>query len=140
MADLEGQKERLKKFIDYTGLPVYKFELKCGLAKGYVSAMRRGLGRKSLDKISEHYSELNTVWLITGEGEMLKPASGSGTSQPSTPPVSKYNIHDNHNVNVETMQTEIEFLRHQIEVKDELIKQLQAEKAEYWEMIKNFTK
>lgn len=72
MADIEGQKERLKAFVKYTGLPVYKFEARCGLSNGYISSMRRGIGYRALEQISETFPELNTAWLQTGEGEMLK--------------------------------------------------------------------
>lgn len=72
MAAMEGQKERLKTFIAFLGIPTYKFEQNCDLARGYVSAMRKGIGENALGKISEHYSELNPVWLLTGAGEMLK--------------------------------------------------------------------
>ena len=41
MADFQGQKERLKAFVKYTGLPVYKFEARCGLSNGYISSMRK---------------------------------------------------------------------------------------------------
>ena len=75
MADFEGQKERLKAFVKYTGLPVYKFEARCGLSNGYISSMRRGIGYKALEQISETFPELNTAWLQTGQGEMLNPAA-----------------------------------------------------------------
>lgn len=75
MADFEGQKERLKAFVKYTGLPVYKFEARCGLSNGYISSMRRGIGYKALEHISETFPELNTAWLQTGQGEMLKAAA-----------------------------------------------------------------
>lgn len=71
MIDTEGQKQRLKAFVKYTGLPVYKFESRCGLSNGYISSMRKGIGYKALEQISKAFPELNTVWLSTGEGEML---------------------------------------------------------------------
>lgn len=83
MADIEGQKERLKAFVKYTGLPVYKFEARCGLSNGYISSMRRGIGYKALEQISETFPELNTAWLQTGQGEMLKGAGGSADPEPA---------------------------------------------------------
>lgn len=83
MADIEGQKERLKAFVKYTGLPVYKFEARCGLSNGYISSMRRGIGYKALEQISETFPELNTAWLQTGQGEMLKGAGGSVDPEPA---------------------------------------------------------
>ena len=83
MADIEGQKERLKAFVKYTGLPVYKFEARCGLSNGYISSMRRGIGYKALEQISETFPELNTAWLQTGQGEMLKGTGGSADPEPA---------------------------------------------------------
>jgi hypothetical protein len=83
VADIEGQKERLKAFVKYTGLPVYKFEARCGLSNGYISSMRRGIGYKALEQISETFPELNTAWLQTGQGEMLKGAGGSADPEPA---------------------------------------------------------
>lgn len=83
MADIEGQKERLKAFVKYTGLPVYKFEARCGLSNGYISSMRRGIGYKALEQISETFPELNTAWLQTGQGEMLKGAGGPADPEPA---------------------------------------------------------
>jgi hypothetical protein len=83
VADIEGQKERLKTFVKYTGLPVYKFEARCGLSNGYISSMRRGIGYKALEQISETFPELNTAWLQTGQGEMLNKPAGSVEPEPA---------------------------------------------------------
>ena len=85
MADFQGQKERLKAFVKYTGLPVYKFEARCGLSNGYISSMRKGIGYKALEQISETFPELNTAWLQTGEGEMLKSAQAPEPAAEAAP-------------------------------------------------------
>ena len=46
----------------------------CGLSIGLLNQAKRGksdLGNKSIDKILSTYQDLNRVWLLTGEGEML---------------------------------------------------------------------
>lgn len=88
MADNEGQKQRLKAFVKYTGLPVYKFESRCGLSNGYISSMRKGIGYKALEQISKTFPELNTVWLSTGEGEMLKNTDDHPAVDPQSPEAS----------------------------------------------------
>lgn len=66
--------QRLLKFIEYKGLSVRGIETQSGLSNGTVSkSLRRGgeISLKSLERILQSFSELNPVWLITGNGEML---------------------------------------------------------------------
>lgn len=64
-------KERIIRFINYKGITIQAFELKTGLSNGAVSKMGDGTRRRTLEKISNYYPELNINWLLTGEGEML---------------------------------------------------------------------
>lgn len=65
-------KERLIKFINYKGITVNKFEKLCGLSTGYVANMRVSIQPTKVQNIAQIYPELNTGWLLTGEGEMLR--------------------------------------------------------------------
>lgn len=65
-------KERLKGFIEYKGISVRSFESTCGLSYGYVGNMRQSIQPDKVKNIAHHFPELNTGWLLTGEGEMLK--------------------------------------------------------------------
>jgi transcriptional regulator CtsR len=65
-------KERLIEFLAYLGVGQTKFEEKVGLSRGFVNNIGENITSKSLKKITDVYSELNTNWLKTGEGEMLK--------------------------------------------------------------------
>ncbi len=64
-------KNRLIQFIEYKGFTIQSFEGRVGLSNGAVSKMGDGTRRSTLDKISTAFPELNTAWLLTGEGEML---------------------------------------------------------------------
>ena len=68
-------KERLRQFIKYTGLSINKFEQACGLGKSYVGNMRVSLQPDKIQSIVRKFPELNTGWLLTGEGEMLRESS-----------------------------------------------------------------
>lgn len=68
-------KERLLQFIESKRIPVYKFEEKTGLSRGYIKNMREGIGAKKLEGILKSFPELNRVWLLTGDGEMINTAS-----------------------------------------------------------------
>lgn len=75
-------KERLIEFIGTLKIPVSQFEKKCGLSNGYVKNLRSTLGAKKLNDILNQYPQLNKVWLLTGEGEMLNQniQTGDGTN------------------------------------------------------------
>lgn len=87
MAENETIKERLILFIRHLNIGQGKFETRCGLANGYVNNIRRSITPEKLQQIARQYPELNTGWLMTGEGEMLKESvtnvgeiSGSGNT------------------------------------------------------------
>lgn len=65
-------KERLKTFIKLKGFGQGKFESMCGLSNGYVNNIRQSIQPDKLQKIALQFPDLNTGWLMTGEGEMLK--------------------------------------------------------------------
>ena len=81
---------KIDRFIEYMkikGLNDNKVTLECGLSQGLLGQARTGksdLGAKTIDKILNKYQDLNKVWLLTGEGEMLKTVSienGDGSTQ-----------------------------------------------------------
>ena len=69
---MSGVKERLICFIDHKGLSKNKFEKICGLSTRYVSNISQSIQPDMVKKIALNFPELNTGWLLTGEGEMLK--------------------------------------------------------------------
>lgn len=71
-------KDRLMQFINYKNISVQAFEVKANLSNGAVSKMGNGTRRSTIDKISNSYPDLSTNWLITGEGEMIKPIQSVG--------------------------------------------------------------
>lgn len=72
-------KDRVIQFIDYLGIPVQAFERNVGLSNASVSKMGDNTRRSTIDKISKKYPKLNTNWLMTGEGEMLKSETSNVT-------------------------------------------------------------
>lgn len=65
-------KERLTLFIKYKKLSQGRFETACGLSNGYVNNIRQSIQPDKLQKIALQFPELNTGWLMAGEGSMLK--------------------------------------------------------------------
>lgn len=65
-------KSRIIQFIEYLGITVAQFERDCGLSNGYVRNISKSIQPDKTQKISNAFPDLNTGWLLTGEGEMLK--------------------------------------------------------------------
>ena len=77
-------KERLKFFLRSKKISEKAFGELIGVSSGYVSAMRTSIQPDKLTRIAKCFPELNTDWLMTGEGEMLKtdtPKSGVSTEE-----------------------------------------------------------
>ncbi len=65
-------KERLKEFIKYKKISERKFCLAAGLTVTYVNNIRVSIQPDKIKSIAVAFPELNTGWLLTGEGQMLK--------------------------------------------------------------------
>ncbi len=65
-------KERLIQFYEYKGLSKREFEKKCNLSNGYIDKLRHAPSTQKLESIYLQFPEINHVWLLTGEGAMLK--------------------------------------------------------------------
>lgn len=74
--------ERMKAFLKTIpnakgklGMSEGEFEKKAGLANGAVSGWGEGLNSKTIQKITNTSPELNIIWLLHGEGNMLTDAT-----------------------------------------------------------------
>ena len=119
---------KIDRFVEYMkikGLNDNKVTLECGLSQGLLGQAKTGksdLGAKTIDKILNKYQDLNKVWLLTGEGEMLKSGvsieNGDGSTQV---------IGDGNNVNtpsaLDKALDEIAAQRRLVEKSQELIKE-----------------
>lgn len=65
-------KERIKEFIKYKNISIRSFERTCGLSNGYINSIEQTIMPNKMKIINLQYPDLNTSWLLTGEGEMLK--------------------------------------------------------------------
>lgn len=65
-------KDRLLAFLDHLEIGQTKFEELAGIGRASISKIKDGMSSTNLAKISTAFPELNTEWLITGKGKMLK--------------------------------------------------------------------
>jgi hypothetical protein len=76
-------KQRVVEFIEYKKISVRSFERLCGLSNGYVKGIKHTIFPDKMKGITLQYPELNPVWLLTGEGQMIKntqAAEGAGSA------------------------------------------------------------
>lgn len=66
-----GLKERLIQFLEHKNLSQGEFEKTVTLSNGFVNNIGDSIRFKSLNKITAKFPEINTTWLLTGEGVML---------------------------------------------------------------------
>ena len=62
------------QFIKFAGLSARQFDLSIGASNGYTLRMKKNnasIGSDVIENILKVYPQLNVVWLITGEGDML---------------------------------------------------------------------
>lgn len=65
---------RIKEFIDFKGISVAAFEKSIGVANAsFAKPLKVGgnIGSDKLENILRIYTDLNPVWLMTGQGKML---------------------------------------------------------------------
>lgn len=66
--------QRLKQFIDVKGLTIASFEKSIGMSNASFGKSLKNngaIGSDKLENILSVYSDINPVWLLTGQGEML---------------------------------------------------------------------
>ena len=76
-------KERLKTFINYLNISEREFCRVIGVGSAYVASIKKSIKADKLEAITEHYPELNPIWLIRGQGSML--LNGEAEEEPTTP-------------------------------------------------------
>lgn len=75
--------ERLKQYIDSKGISVSAFERSIGMSNASFSkSLKNGgaIGTDKLENILNVYSDLSTIWLLTGKGSMILQSSERNTS------------------------------------------------------------
>ena len=66
-----GVKQRLKEFIKTLRISDREFCRRIGTSTSFVNSIRKSVQPDKLKAITENFPELNPIWLMTGEGEML---------------------------------------------------------------------
>ena len=118
-------KSRLLLFVKHLGLGQNAFEKQTGLSVGYIANIQKTIGADKLLKIINKYPELNLMWLVSGEGEMLNTLIGHRQA-------GHHNQINNSPINIDTenqrLKEENEFLKARLQDKEEIINLLKTNK------------
>lgn len=69
---------RLREILQYSGLSVRAFAIKCGISQTTLDKQIKGLRSVSLETVLSilyAYPEISSEWLLHGEGDMFKTAT-----------------------------------------------------------------
>ena len=124
---METVRERLDYFIGSKKLNNKQFETICGLSNGMVSKVKDKIRLSTLQKIAQAFPDLNTEWLRTGEGEMLKEISSIVGTVQSAVIMGNHNTNNNNIDNRHYYSDSPDVLKAQIDLLDERIKEKDAQ-------------
>ena len=118
-------KDRIQQYIDYKGISNSKFEIEVGLSNGYWRKTK-SISSSVVEKILRIYSELNPLWVLTGEGEMLRPSTISTRDNLNISGGNKGNIRQgdvNNNISISLPENlnEIDMLNQRIQYLERIV-------------------
>lgn len=77
MGTSNAVKDRLKEYLKVKRISFTEFGESIGASKAFVNSIRVSIGHNKVMDIKEVYPDLNTDWLLYGEGEMFNRASNA---------------------------------------------------------------
>lgn len=86
----DSVKQRLVSYLEYKKISKSEFGRRIGVSASFVGSMRKSIQPDKVNSIAVEFPDLNTGWLLTGEGSMLKESSaveGEKVRQASRRPI-----------------------------------------------------
>lgn len=109
--------ERILEYLEFKGITPYRFCKDLGLSMGYLDK-KGAIGTDKYLKIIEYYSDLSPEWVLMEKGKMIRESSFSVENnyfnEPPSEPYGK-------------KSSEIDYLKNEVQMQQEIIKGLQRE-------------
>lgn len=91
-------KQRLIKYLDTKKITKAYFVRAIGVSNSYINNMRQSISPDKLEKILEQFPDLNTTWLLTGDGDMLLERADGNLNYSGN--VGNTQVGDGNNINI----------------------------------------
>lgn len=69
---MNNVKERLIAYLEHIGINKSEFGRRIGVSSAFITSMRKSIQPDKIAAIQREFPDLNTEWLLTGEGEMIR--------------------------------------------------------------------
>ena len=114
--------ERISMYLKFRSITPHAFEKKILLSNGYFSKQLRNQGSVGSDiliKIHAHYTDLNILWVLTGEGQMIHELE---VQQQYAMQVDEFTIrYETENRKLKTLESDVENLHVVLKDKEKII-------------------
>ena len=116
--------ERISAYLKFKNISPHSFECKVGLSNGYFAKQLRNLGSIGSDiliRIDELYADLDILWVLTGQRQMINGSndpSGEFGSMKLDEFISKY---ETENRKIKVLESDVEKLQVVLNDKDKII-------------------
>lgn len=78
-------KQKILLFLAKKGITQYEFYQKTGITRG-ILGQNNGISEENISRFLAYYTEVSPEWLLTGQGEMLRPEQSTPTAVHATQP------------------------------------------------------
>ena len=120
-------KERIRLYISHIGISERGFCASIDVSPAYVGNISKSIQPDKLARISKQYPDLDIVWLLTGEGEMLRKSSAQNVSGNNSGVMINGENNNSPIDNRQYYSDSPDVLKAQIELLDERIKEKDAQ-------------
>ena len=113
--------ERIAMYLQFRAITPHSFERKIHLSNGYFSKQIKNLGSVGSDilvKIYNSYPDLNMLWVLTGEGQMILDDS---EAQPDSKLGEFSNRYESENRKLKSLASDVENLNVVLKDKEKII-------------------
>jgi hypothetical protein len=113
--------ERIAVYLQFKTISPHAFERNIHLSNGYYSKQLKNLGSVGSDiliKIHQHFPDLNILWVLTGDGQMLMEEANKVNSLQVDEFAFRY---ESENKKIKTMESDLEKLNTLIKDKEKII-------------------